>query len=46
MKLNKISVPEDPSAGPEVSFQPLGTAEVCKRRTYKQKETISKVTTG
>lgn len=27
------SVPEGPSAVPEVSFQPLGTAEVCKQTT-------------
>lgn len=27
-------VPEDPSAEPEVSSQPLCTAEVCKWMTY------------
>jgi len=37
VKLNKKSVPEDPSVGPEVSFQPLGIAEVCKRTTYIKK---------
>lgn len=31
-EITQKSVPEDPSVGLEVSFQPLGTAEVCKER--------------
>lgn len=46
-EIKQQSVPEDPSVAPEVSFQPLDTAEVCKVDIYSenQKETISKGTT-